>query len=392
MDSGRIGAVIPGLQFLAREVSMGKERMGSGFNWRKWWRASGLDAREIFGYDRRERMPSVENLVGPHFHPRLPLVGLNYTKEAQFSLHRFENGWTDAIRVCRGIIFDKEGNLIALPFQKFFNLNEHMATKLDNLPFDEEFEVIEKIDGHLGIIFMYDSGIHLATRGSFVSESAQIGKEMLIKALNNRPYDNLTFFDRFTACVEIIHPKTFVQVKYDEPQLVLVGVCRIENSDYKDYSFRDAFDIASVFGFSIPRLWARGRRRELFDQLLEHARDLSMENQEGFVVRFENGLRVKVKFLKYIQELKARKFNIAVLMRAYIAGGLEQAVNILPEEKRGEAQEIWKNIERAASSSEKFDEQKKNLYALPRGDLSENYFQQTCRRFLAAWSKHNKRR
>ncbi|MCC7527074.1 MAG: hypothetical protein IT342_01055 [Candidatus Melainabacteria bacterium] len=60
-------------------------------------------------------MPSVTSLIRPFFHPGLPLVGLNYTEVAHVTLHAFALGWTPAIRLCRGIVFNRRGTLVAFP-------------------------------------------------------------------------------------------------------------------------------------------------------------------------------------------------------------------------------------------------------------------------------------
>jgi len=77
---------------------------------------------QLFEYPQDAGWPALTGLVKPFFHPTLPLVGLNYTQLAHNTLHEFPRGWTTALRLCRGIVFDHRGNLVALPFMKFFNL------------------------------------------------------------------------------------------------------------------------------------------------------------------------------------------------------------------------------------------------------------------------------
>ena len=70
-------------------------------------------------------------------HPSLPLSIYNYSRETQFN-----EKWDDITLMCRGLILDKEGNVIARGFNKFFNLEEHYPEEIPN----ESFEVFEKID------------------------------------------------------------------------------------------------------------------------------------------------------------------------------------------------------------------------------------------------------
>lgn len=61
-----------------------------------------------------------------------------------------ENDYYGALRrECRGIIFDKEGNLISRPYHKFFNLNERDETQLHMIDFSAEHIVLEKADGSM---------------------------------------------------------------------------------------------------------------------------------------------------------------------------------------------------------------------------------------------------
>jgi len=65
-----------------------------------------------------------------------------YTPDAQFG-----KKWDDVTIQARGLIMDNvTGALKALPFKKFFNLNEMPDTTFDNLP-NEQPEISEKLDG-----------------------------------------------------------------------------------------------------------------------------------------------------------------------------------------------------------------------------------------------------
>ena len=87
----------------------------------------------------------------------MDLLIWNYTPRVQFGKH-----WTEETLMARGLITDLEGNVVARPFKKFFNLGEHQG----DLPI-EEFNVTEKLDGSLGIVYKRDGIPYLATRGRF---------------------------------------------------------------------------------------------------------------------------------------------------------------------------------------------------------------------------------
>lgn len=95
-------------------------------------------------------------------HPTAPLMIYNYTARAQY-----DNVWNAATLACRGLICDLAGKVVARPFPKFFNLDQ-----VTTLP-DEPFEVYEKLDGSLGILYWLDGQPCIATRGSFDGEQAR---------------------------------------------------------------------------------------------------------------------------------------------------------------------------------------------------------------------------
>src|SRR3972149_3073306 len=101
-------------------------------------------------------------------HDKVDLLIWNYTPKAQFSRY-----WTDETMMARGLITDLEGNVIARPFRKFFNYSEHTGedSKLPSLPM-ETFEVFDKLDGSLGILYWRGETPYIATRGSFSSDQA----------------------------------------------------------------------------------------------------------------------------------------------------------------------------------------------------------------------------
>jgi RNA ligase len=111
-----------------------------------------------------------DGLLYKQQHPILPLTIWNYTEKVQY-----EELWDDITLQCRGLVTDDKGTIIARPFRKFFNLEEGKFTPT------EEFEVYAKMDGSLGVVFWYNDEWHIATRGSFTSDQAIKGKEMLKK-------------------------------------------------------------------------------------------------------------------------------------------------------------------------------------------------------------------
>src|SRR5437016_6113784 len=105
-----------------------------------------------------------EGVVRAARHPSLPLTIYNYTAMCQY-----ERRWCDISRMCRGLIVDDSGDIVARPFPKFFNLEEHSRS---DVTFSKPFTVTEKVDGSLGVLYPSGDNWAIATRGSFTSEQA----------------------------------------------------------------------------------------------------------------------------------------------------------------------------------------------------------------------------
>ena len=136
-----------------------------------------------------------DGLVTKQVHPTLPLTIWNYTDKVQF-----EGLWDETTLMTRGLVTDNDGNIVARPFKKFFNLDEGKYTPT------EEFDVFEKMDGSLGILFNYDNQWVLATRGSFTSDQAIRGMEILKK------YKYERLIPGYTYLFEIIYPENRIVV------------------------------------------------------------------------------------------------------------------------------------------------------------------------------------
>jgi RNA ligase len=261
-----------------------------------------------------------DGLLHKQTHPILDLTIWNYSPKVQY-----ERLWDDITIQCRGLVTNSKGEIVARPFKKFFNYEEHKPEDIPN----EHFEVYEKMDGSLGILFYYEyelsdekryniwfnnnyeTGMErffdpnnlpdfdnsyyeptpkskgewiMATRGSFTSPQAIKGSELLKKyKYNYLPTDCTYLF-------EIIYPENRIVVDYGpEEKLVLLGSIQtntgkeynIHNENYEDLGF----EIVTTY-----KTWGEG-----YDLLKEEISN----DREGYVIRFKNGFRMKIKGEEY---------------------------------------------------------------------------------------------
>lgn len=227
-----------------------------------------------------------KGLVEKNLHPTLPIAIYNYSRICQY-----EKKWDEFTKMCRGLILDNEGNVLAKPFPKFFNMEEHSPEEIPN----ESFEVFEKLDGSLGILFNYKGEWILATKGSFTSDQAVKGMEMLKKYRYER------LLPKFTYLFEILYAENRIVCQYDFEDLILLAV--IDNSD--GYELKIHNDSTHLEGIRFRNLYNNlgFKMVKKYDGIDDYTtlKSLISNDQEGYVVRFQNGFRMKIKGEEYVR-------------------------------------------------------------------------------------------
>jgi hypothetical protein len=254
-----------------------------------------------------------EGLIQVQKHPVADLYIYNYTQRVQF-----DRLWNEVTLACRGLILDGSGRVVARPFEKFFNLGEIAG---QHIP-DQSFEVFEKMDGSLGILYWLEGNPYIATRGSFVSEQAVRGTQIL-----NNKYPHLlpNLNKEATYLFEIIYPENRIVLDYHGLEdLVLLAVIDNETGrdlplvepllgsidakdgatsipplgsiDAKDGATSIIYPVLNTSGTGFPIV-------KRYDGIkdIRNLEKMEEDNKEGFVVKFKDGLRYKVKFEEYLR-------------------------------------------------------------------------------------------
>lgn len=220
-----------------------------------------------------------EGLLFSQKHPSLPLTIWNYSDKVQY-----EGLWNDVLLQCRGLVTDDEGNIVARPFKKFFNLEEDKHTPTD------EFKVYEKMDGSCIILFNYEGEWVFATRGSFTSDQSVKGMEMLSK------YDYKKLHKDYTYLFEIIYDENRIVVKYSFEDIILLGMIHTESGVEIDIHNGPMRFINLISNIGLPVV-------KKYDGIKDFnlLKGMVGDNQEGFVVKFSNGDRMKIKSSDYVR-------------------------------------------------------------------------------------------
>lgn len=233
-----------------------------------------------------------KGLVVKQDHPTLPLSIYNYSRTCQY-----DGAWDDITLNMRGTILDNEGNVVASAFPKFFNYEEVVGSKWEEskIPTKGDYVYVQdKVDGSLGILFHYADEWHLATKGSFTSEQAIKGMEII-----KSKYNLGAFMTEMTYLVEIIYPENRIVVDYgDEGKIVFLSITR----DGVEQHWTLARAVFNASGIPESDLVQTEQHFAFGPELYNSLKAKNEKNKEGFVLRFQPGnFRMKIKFEEYVR-------------------------------------------------------------------------------------------
>lgn len=215
-------------------------------------------------------------------HPDYDLWILNYTPKTQSKKY-----WDDVTLSCRGLVVDDQGEIIARPFRKFKNIEEHDSSEIN---LNQKYDVFEKMDGSLIILFYYYKRMEwiVASRNSFISEQSVMARNFIKNS-------TLEMLDKSkTFLFEIIYPENRIVVNYgDKRDIILLSV--VDTKTGVELCYNGMFKKYSSY-FTIVKKYDVGKINDLYK-----LKELEKENHEGFVVKFQDGFRVKVKFKEYVR-------------------------------------------------------------------------------------------
>lgn len=211
-------------------------------------------------------------------HPTLDLFIFNYSKQTQYARH-----WNEMTLASRGLVLNSEGILIAKCLPKFFNYQELSEDKIPTGP----FKVYDKLDGSYLQIFRYKNDIVVTSRGSFTSDQAIKGKEILFKKYNHL-VDKIEYGINYIF--EIIYPANRIVVDYgDLEDIIMISTINTETG----------VDRIIDIGFPIVKQ---------YDGLtdFEEIKALNVDNLEGIILAYIDAdgnviERMKSKFSEYVR-------------------------------------------------------------------------------------------
>lgn len=228
----------------------------------------------------------MDGIVVKQEHPTLPLIIWNYTDKVQY-----DRLWDETLLYCRGLITDTRGNIIVKPFSKFFNFEEIEDKSI--IPWKDSYVLVqEKIDGSLGILFNYNRQWIMSTRGSFVSDQAKRGMEIVMEQCNISKLD-----PNFNYLVEIVYPENRIVVEYGEQFVTFLSIFNHE----KELSWNESKIFLNLLGINQKHIVDTIKLIKVDEQTIYDLKSQNLKNKEGYVFRFyPSNFRMKIKFEDYV--------------------------------------------------------------------------------------------
>ena len=258
------------------------------------------------------------------------LVLFNYTDKCTF-----DKAWDDVTLNARGTVYEKDtGKVVAKAFPKFFNFGELDLDKQQEILNSKSFDVYEKMDGSLGIIYNYKGQWRVNTRGSFSSDQAIKAQKLL------KNYDLSKLYPTTTLLVEIIYPENRIIVDYkDEEKLVLLA------------AYNHVADM-EILPLNCPQLASTNLpvapkyNFSSIESLQTHLETLGYD-EEGYVVRLDSGYRVKFKSAEYLRLARIlSNMSPLAFWEKMEKGRIDREfLEQLPEEFRDECDEMATKLE-----------------------------------------------
>ncbi len=196
---------------------------------------------------------------------------------------------------CRGIKFDQGGRVIARPFEKFFNLGEKLQPhQVDwSLPHDTTL----KLDGSMIHTAFDDGGAVVAMTRKGITDVAEKVQDLFFRHDDAHELFAARCMNAgFTPIFEFTSPCNRIVIPYETPMLTLLAVRSMETGGY--LSRGDTEHYAAEYHVPVVNTFMPNA-----EKLIDLARNFTGE--EGIVITFDHGLRLKVKAEEYVMKHRA---------------------------------------------------------------------------------------
>ena len=254
------------------------------------------------------------------------------------------------LRECRGLIFDKNGQVLSRAYHKFFNVNEVEETQVGKIDLGKPHVILDKLDGSFIRPILID-GIHVRLASKMgITGVAMMAEEVIA--------DKPGYMDLIRGCImtnstpifEFVSRRQRVVVDYPDENLILTGVRNNTLGTYMPYE--KMIKLEEGYGIPVVKAIATSSQGNLAS-ILEDIR--SRKGIEGVVIRFDDGHQVKIKTEEYVTMHKA-KDAVAFekdVVAAIINEKIDDVISVVPDDVSARLHEFcekfWEGIDRTES-------------------------------------------
>ncbi|MBQ8749095.1 MAG: hypothetical protein IJZ29_01310 [Clostridia bacterium] len=256
---------------------------------------------------------------------------LKIKQDGEYTLLKYDQVFSDLnleiVRECRGLILDKNLDVVCLPFFKFGNYGESYASEIDW----ESARVQEKLDGAIIKLWFHNGKWNVSTNGGIDAYKSGINRtfenlncefenygELFEVAKKNSGLDFDKLNKDYTYMFELVSPYVKIVVSYDETKLYHIGTRNIKTFE----------ELNTDIGVEKPKEFQLCSLSECIE-----ASNLLPFDQEGYVVVDKYFNRIKIKSPKYVYAHKIKNngiINNASLVQMIRENETEEFLNYFP--------------------------------------------------------------
>jgi T4 RnlA family RNA ligase len=267
-------------------------------------------------------------------------------------------------RECRGITFcPKTGVVTRRMLNKFWNISEKPETQLDALDFTQPHRVYTKMDGSVIAPFETWAGSGHVRWGSKMGADTEVALAAEQFVADNPHYQQFAEWciaNSVTPIFEYTSPGPYkIVLEYDRPMLTLLAARHMFSGEYINFH-RDTgvWFVEKMQELGIPLVTSHDPVADP-TQFLEKIRELSGE--EGVVIAWDSGYRVKAKSNWYVLRHNARDKIMREnnVIRMIIEEQMDDVKSLLDPPQREAVEtferDFWEGVEGTAREWQKIN-------------------------------------
>lgn len=227
------------------------------------------------------------------------------------------------LRNCRGTVINMQTcELVLLPFQKFFNINEieecSMKVVTEKIKHAKIIEITDKLDGSMIAMRYYNDGIFVGSTGSLSERKnprLKICRKFITDGHKKMFMDNSDWTFMF-ECILFKFPQ-IVEYPKEKDGIYLIGARNIHTGETLPYYKLKEF--AKTYNISMTEI-----ENHSLNEILGMTNKYQAKEKEGWVLRVDDTL-YKMKCDDYLEMNKLLGTSPNVILRAWLAGVLDDA-------------------------------------------------------------------